>query len=236
MRLNFIFIILLSAISVSLLAQPSKDTTVILKIKSPKSVISVFPDDNELRINSKKEITIRNKGKNKIIKVELKGGTITGSDSLYTISASEGKIAILTIYTKTSDGKSKLALTKSYEITPPPIPIIYVNGVKCDSTIEKLTLAVVGQLKAFLPKEKIYIPIISFEMNMANPVTSKIDTLKAKDGFLTKEMRVAVYKKKKGSVVYFENIKCMLPDKSIVTIPVSRVFLIETPIYKFQTN
>jgi hypothetical protein len=202
---------------------------------SPKLTINVFPAKDELYIGLKNHIRIRvSKGFN-LSKVTLDGGTVTGKDSNYVASVKEGIHAILSIYVTGSDGAEKLGLTKTYKISQLPEPIIYIDGVKNDSAIIKTIIIAVGKLSAVIPKIERQLPILSFSMIYPNTDSLKMDTLISTNNNLTKEMKEAISKMKEGRLLYFDDIKCLMPDGSKYIAKPLQIYLIEgPPVYKLR--
>jgi len=205
------------------------DTTLLFKVVSPKLVITVLPVKAELYTGYKNPLKIRVSKGFKISKVVLDGGTITGKDSNYTAVVKEGLEAILSVYVTASDGAEKLGLTKSLKISALPEPIIYINGVKGDSAIIKTKVIAVGKLSAVLPKLERQLPIVSFEMIYANVDSGRMDTLRAKNNQLTKEMKTAISKMKEGRLLNFDKIICLMPDGSKYLAKPLQIYLIEGP-------
>ena len=230
MRLKSIIILLLLPLcffNMQVIAQT--DTTYTLKVVSPKLTITVFPNGGELFTRLKNPLKIRVSKGFKISKVVLDGGTITGKDSSYNATVKEGVHALLSVYVTTTKGTEKLGLTKTFKISQLPDPIIYINGVKGDSAIIKTKIIAVGRLSAILPKIGKPLPIISFDMIYANQDSARMDTLRAINSLLTKEMKVAISKMKEGHLLYFKNIKCLLPDGSVYIAKPLEIYLIEGP-------
>ncbi len=212
-----------------------KDTTYVFKVVSPKLNIAVLPDRDELFIGLQNKLKIRISKGFKISKVTLDGGTITGKDSSYCAIVKEGLHAILSVYVTGTNGTEKLGMTKSFKISQLPEPIIYINGVKRDSVIIKTKIIAVGKLSAVLPKLERRLPIISFDMIYANQDSARMDTLRAQNSLLTKEMKVAISKMKDGRLLYFENIKCLMPDGAVYVAKPLQIYLIEgPPLYKLN--
>jgi hypothetical protein len=228
-KISLIIILLLYFCSLNRQAKAQTDTTYIFKVVSPKLSITILPKSTDLYIGLKNLLRIRVSKGFIISRVLLDGGTITGKDSNYIAIVKEGLQAILSVYVTCPDSTEKLGLTKIFKIVSLPEPVIYINGVKNDSVIIKTKIIAVGRLSAKLPKIEKQLPIVSFDMIFANQDSLRMDTLHANNSALTKEMKTAISKMKEGRLLYFENIKCLLPDGSKYISKPMQIYLIDGP-------
>src|SRR4030065_2249707 len=96
---NISFIFLFLAFALKLNAQ--QDTIV---VKAVVTKVTVLPERTFLYLNEDNFFKIKYTGKNKLGRMELKGGTIDKKDSIYNFKASAGTSAILVVYEKLKNG------------------------------------------------------------------------------------------------------------------------------------
>lgn len=196
-------------------------------VKTAKSVITVLPATNILYVNEDNRITIRYKGKYKISKVQLLGGTIDKkNDSNYVLKVTTGVEAVLSVYEKLTNGTERLAMNKKYKIYSRPLPDVTLDGVKCDSVVDKFTVIASGRLYARSKYTREKYTIKSFTMEM--PGGGK-DTLNAEGNQMTQDMKIAVDKmpKGQGGMLIFRNIVCIMPNGEERKLATFRVYLSE---------
>ncbi len=205
-------------------ARAQQDTFV---VKTAKSVITVLPATNILYTNEDNRITIRYKSKHKMTKVQLLGGTVDKkTDSTFVLKVTTGVEAILSVYEKPANGAERLAMNKKYKIYSRPLPDITIDGVKCDSVVDKFTVIASGRLYARSKYTRDKYIIKSFTMEM--PGGGK-DTLNAEGNQMTQDMKIAVDKmpKGQGGMLIFRNIICIMPNGEERKLPTFRVYLSE---------
>jgi hypothetical protein len=222
-------IIIINLLPLLTWGQTDTVNTLVFKVSASKTKISVWPADSLLWIEKKNNLKIKIKGNKYPVVIKLEGGTISGKDSLYTAIVEEGVSALLNLWEKYPDGSSKLIYTKPYKIKKIPDPVVYVCGVKGDSAIDKRQLIFENKVYAYSDYYKSYIKIISFDMLFPNQ--ELMDTLSSFSNRFTPEMRNKIWQLNQGSVVYFENIKCKMPNQQIKKLSSIQIFIVETNKY-----
>ncbi|HET6992289.1 MAG TPA: hypothetical protein VFJ43_13230, partial [Bacteroidia bacterium] len=140
---KFIFIFLFLAFAIHAHAQ--LDTFV---VKSVVSKVTVYPERTFLYLNENNFFKIKYSGKNKLGRMELKGGTIDKkNDSIYNFKATTGVNAILVIYEKLKNGTEKIALTWNYKLFGREVPRVYLDGTPNDSVEDQLRVIALGRLQ-----------------------------------------------------------------------------------------
>lgn len=218
----FFFLLLLNG--ARLHAQTAVDT---FHVKTAKSTVSILPAGDILYINEDNKITVRYKGKYRIGKVQFLGGTADKkTDSTYVLKLTTGVEAVLTVYEKLPNGSTRLALNKKYKVYSRPLPEILLDGVKCDSVVDKFTVIASGRLYAHSKYTNDKYPITSFKLVIPG---QKLDTLSATGNQLTQDMKIAVDQmpKGQGGMLIFREIKCIMPNGVVKELPVFRVYLSE---------
>ncbi len=209
-------------------AQKDTSGTLVFKVRNGKNAYSVFPSDSTLFAEKDNVIKIKVRGK-RPYKVYFEGGVMTGSDSIFTIRADSAVSGLLTIK-ETHKNESKIAFTKPYKIFHIPLPYVMVSGVKADSVIDKQQLINVDKVMAYSGYYKMFLKVLSFDMIYAN--AGVFDTLSAETSHFTPEMKKHLYGLKSGSILYFENVKCVMRDGSARKLASIQIFINETDKYK----
>lgn len=198
------------------------------KVKS-KVVVTVLPGSDILYANEDNKIIVRYKGKNKVGKVDLLGGVAEKkNDSDYVLKVTGGVEAVLSVYEKMPNGTNRLALNKKYRIFSRPVPDVFIDGVKCDSVIDRFTLIASGRLHARSKFTRDKYIIKSFNLVIPG---AKMDTLSTIGNQLSQDMKIAIDKleKGKGGMLIIRDIKCEMPNGEEKTLPVFRVYIIDGP-------
>ncbi|TND09551.1 MAG: hypothetical protein FD123_1142 [Bacteroidetes bacterium] len=194
-----------------------------------KLVVTVLPSRDILYTNEDNKIIVRYTGKYSVGKVQLLGGTVDKkTDSTYVLKVTGGTEAVLSVYEKMQNGTMRLALNKKYKIFSRPVPNVYLDGVKCDSVIDRFTLIASGRLHARSKYTGDKYIIKSFNLVIPG---QKLDTLSAIGNQLTQDMKIAIdgLEKGKGGMLIFRDIKCEMPTGEEKTLPVFRVYIIDGP-------
>ena len=222
------FICILSFILVSL-AFFAQDTNTTIKIKKIKWKVLLSPSDSILWINKENQVKINVEG-GKNYCVNIKDGKIKCNENNYSIRVSTEGAAVLTIYEKLPNKKMKPLYTKLYQVKSIPDPVAYVCGVKNDSVIDKQQIIDDNELTAIHPFYNIKLPVLGFDVIFT--IGGKIDTLSSNSNHFTVDMRKRIYYLKSGSILYFENVYCGMPDGKIQKIKPFEIFVTETNRYK----
>lgn len=231
-RKSFFSLIPLFAFAFHLHAQ--QDT---IHVKAVTTKITVLPERTFLFLNENNFFKINYTGKNKLGRMELKGGTIDKKDSIYNFKATEGTSAILVIYEKLKNGTEKIALTWTYKLFGREVPRVTLDGVPNDSVEDKFSILALGKLRA---KQKygndVYV-ITSFKIYIRNG--NKFDTLSTKGSQLTKEMKQKIDSmdvRKNGGILMFENIKAIGPGGKEIDLPPLRIYMRDEKQLQFGTG
>jgi hypothetical protein len=110
-----ILLLVFTGLSAYLFGQTNKGKDLIFRVKTEKTSVKIFPDQAWIDAGIVQTITVRIKPAGRRIgKVTFTGGTITGKDSTYELTAGTGTEGILSVYEKTGAG-NKLILNKVYQ-------------------------------------------------------------------------------------------------------------------------
>lgn len=182
---------------------------------------TIFPSDNYLFIGSDNHIKITPSIKGVKFSCKITNGKITMlKDSTFVITNALPVNTLLSIYTKDVNGKEHLALTKIYNYVP--FPSVKISGVRSDSAITRLMLAVGAFYADFKGIGKV--PIRSFKMEMM--VGNQFVKDSSSTGQLTKKMLQYISTIKPGTILYFSDLKYKTSDGKYKTEPIYRVFII----------
>jgi hypothetical protein len=195
-------------------------------VKSLTTTVMITPNDSWFYVREDYPVKITFKGKNKMSRVELRGGTATKKDSLWMLRAETGGEAVLVVYEKLPNGKEQIAMSKSYKLYGRELPEVTVDFVKNDSVVDKLSLIALGKLRAKTKYGQQVFRVDSFCMYIRSP--KGFDTLYSKTGQMTKEMKVAVDAidvKKSGGMLIYDQIHATSPEGKDVELAPLRVFL-----------
>lgn len=196
-------------------------------VKSLNTTVSITPNDSWFYVREDYPVKITFKGKNKMSRVELKGGTATKKDSVWVLRAETGGEAVLVVYEKLPNGKEQVAMSKSYKLYGRELPEVTVDFVKNDSVVDKLSLIALGKLRAKTKYGQQAFRVDSFCMYIRN-TKGGMDTLYSKTGQMTPEMKHAVDAidvKKSGGMLIYDQIHATSPDGKDVELAPLRVFL-----------
>lgn len=203
--------------------QAQQDTIV---VKAVATKVTVFPERTFLYLNEDNFFKIKYVGKNKMGRMELKGGTIDKKDSIYNLKATTGTSAILVIYEKLKNGTEKIAFTWTYKLFGREVPRVTLDGVPNDSVEDKFTIIALGKLQCKQKYGNDKYVVTSFKLYIKNG--SKFDTLSAKGNQMTLEMKRKVDSmdvKKTGGILMFENIKAIGPGGKEIDLPPLRIYM-----------
>ncbi len=201
-----------------------------IKIKKTIWKISISPEtDSILWIDKKNELEVKVEGGNNYY-VEIRDGKIKNKENQYFIEVFTEGAATLTVYEKLPNKKMKPLYTKLFEVKRIPEPIPYVCGVKADSVIDKLQMVHDNVLTAFDSFNKKVLPVVGFEMIFS--FSGQSDTLKSYDNHFTLDMKRRIYYLTSGSILYFENVKCAMPDGKVKELKPFEIFVNDSDKYK----
>lgn len=223
-RIILIFAVLLCVFRV----HAQQDTFV---VKAVETKVTVIPERYFLYLNEDNFFKIRYQGKNKMSKVELRGGTVEKKDSLYNLKASSGVSAILVVYEKLKSGKEQIAYTRTYKLYARDVPQPYLDGVPNDSFIDKFTVIALGKVQAIQKYGKDNYVVTSFTVYFKNS-NGGFDTLKSDSYRFTPEMKKrvdAMDVKNKGGMLLIDDIKAKGPNGKEIDLPPLRVYLQDGP-------
>lgn len=222
-RLSVILLLLLSVF-----AKAQTGTTI--KIKKTIWKISISPEtDTILWIGKNNQLEIKVEGGSNY-HVEIRDGKIMNKGNQYFIEVFTEGAATLTVYEKLPNKKMKPLYTKLYEVKRIPEPTPYVCGVKADSVIDKLQMVHDNILTAFDSFNKKVLRIVGFEMIFS--FSGQSDTLTSCDNHFTFDMKRRIYYLTSGSILYFENVKCAMPDGKVKELKPFEIFVNDSDKYK----
>jgi len=220
---NKLLILLFSLVAGTMYVSAQTDTFV---VKNAATTISVVPNNSWFYLREDYAVKIKFSSKNKMSRVELKGGTVTLRDSVYILRAETGGEAVLVVYEKLKNGKEQVALSKTYKLFGRELPTVTVDGVPNDSVADQFTLIALGRLRAKTKFGNQVYQVDSFCMFFRNP--KGFDTLVSHTNQMTPEMKKrvdAIDVKKGGGVLIFERIHATSPEGKDVELPPLRIFL-----------
>ena len=203
-------------------------------VKAVETKVIVLPERSFIYLNEDNFFKIKYSGKNKMGRVELRGGTVEQKDSLYNLKATTGVSAILVVYEKLKNGKEQVAFTRTYKLFARDVPIVSLDGIVNDSFADKFTVIALGKLIAKQKYGTDTYVVTSFTMYFKNG--SKFDTLKAVGNKMTPEMKKrvdAMDVKHKGGMLLFDDIKAKGPGGKEIDLPPLRVYLQDGEKIKF---
>lgn len=195
-------------------------------VKNAATSVTIVPNDSWFYLKEDYAVKITFVSKNKLSRVELKGGTVTKKDSLYVLRAEAGAEAVLVVYEKLKNGKEQVALSKTYKLYGRLLPEVNIDGVPNDSVTTQLTLIALGRLHAKNKYNKEEYRVDSFCLYIRGPMGT--DTLWSKTNQMTPEMKKrvdAIDVKKSGGMLVFDEIHATSPQGKDVELPPLRVFL-----------
>lgn len=196
-------------------------------VKNAATTISIVPNASWFYLREDYAVKINYVSKNKLSRVELKGGTATLRDSMYILRAETGGEAVLVVYEKLKNGKEQVALSKTYKLYGRELPTVTIDNVPNDSVVDQFTLIALGKLRAKTKFGNQVFRVDSFTMYFRNP-KGGFDTLRSFTNQMTPEMKKrvdAIDVKKTGGMLMFENIHATSPEGKDVELPPLRVFL-----------
>lgn len=199
-------------------------------VKAVETKVTVIPERFFIYLNEDNLFKIKYEGKNKMSKVEFRGGTAEKKDSLYNLKATTGVSAILVVYEKLKSGKEQIAYTRTYKLYAREAPLVYLDGTPNDSFVDKFTVIALGKLMAKQKYGNDTYVITSFTMYFKNG--NKFDTLKVEGNKMSPEMKKRVDEmdvKKKGGMLLFDDIKAKGPGGKEMELPPLRVYLQDGP-------
>ncbi len=224
----FLFVFLGSVIQ----ANAQLDTFI---VKSLHSNVSVLPVKSFLFLKEDNLFKIKYVGKNKLGRMELRGGVIDKkNDSIYNFKAQTGVSAILVIYEKLKNGNEIIAFTYTYKLFGREMPHVRLDGIPNDSVIGVLTVIALGKLRAQAKYNKDIYTVTSFKLYVGSG--NLFDTLSTKGNQLSLDMKRLINKidvKTYGGALMFEEIKGLGPGGVEITFPPLKVFLMEEKISGF---
>lgn len=200
-----------------------------MKVKPVKSSVSILPSGDVLYLSEANTITIRYKGRNKLGKVELLGGTVEKApemgDSVFVLNVTTGVEAVLSVYEKMKDGKQQLLFNKKYKLFKRLLPDIYLEGTKNDSVADRNAVVMAGYLFGKMRTTGEMYTVESYKLLIEGK--GKLDTLSGTGIQLTSEIRNRINNlpQGKGTMLIFTDIVCRSPQGKAVTVPRLRIYL-----------
>lgn len=205
----------------------------VFTIKAKNTAITLSPEANVLYTGITKRFILQIPEGVEIDTITFTEGRLTLIDSVLSVKSTKGKMALLKIYIRATDGKRKLSLTKEFAVQKFQHPKPNLDGVDNDSVIHRMRVVVQGYLSVPLRSEpelkRISYPILSYEYYD----TQKNDTLPGKGNRLTYPMRDRIDEKQDGSVIEIRNITYLNGMDTFTIVQPLRVVLIDDKINKF---
>jgi hypothetical protein len=171
-------------------------------------------------------------GKKRVVKVFSDSIIISRvNQDLYSIKTPrKSKInkGMIRVHIKNEDGTIELGEVLIYTVVDPPVPQIYVGNIKADSLIDKRYLYDYAKLHAIC--EGYSVRLLSFDL--ITFTNGNKNQFHSTNNALTIPMKNHIQRLKVGSLIYFNNIKCKMPDGSLEVVESIRLFFDETNQYK----
>ena len=147
------------------------------------------------------------------IKISCSGCSISKKGDFYIAKPGNGKIATVSVSATTDDGATVKLAAEEFRIFPLPLPKPYFANQTFDKpTMKKGTAMSASQVLAKLGDSPLNVKytVTGFKIIVAKG--GKIAELTAKNGRLTKEMKAAIEKLPKGSVLTFVGVTAAGPS------------------------
>lgn len=211
----------------------SQDNVYVFKVKKPASMLDVSHKDTFLVKGKHYLVSIKMKeGKKRVVKVFSDSIYISRvKQDLYSVKVPRNsKISkgMIRVHIKNEDGTVELGEVLIYNIVEPPMPEIYVGNIKADSLIDKRYLYDYAKLNATC--EGFAVRLLSFDL--VTFTNGSKNEFHSSSNSLTIPMKNHIQRLNVGSMVYFNNIKCLMADGRIETVETIRLFFDETNKYK----
>jgi hypothetical protein len=223
---NYIFLLLFVFKTAVFFAQNKTNT---IKIRKEKWNVSVTSSDSIFWINRENIVTVNVTGGTNYC-INVKDAKIQFSKERYIVNVFNEGATTLTVYEKLPNKKLRTLYTKLYEVRHIPDPIAYVCGVKADSVIDKQQIINDNIVTAVHPFYHLQLPVVGFDLVFING--KQINRLTSTNNHFTINMRKLIYYVASGSIIYFENVYCAMPDGTIEKVPDFQIFVTETNKYK----
>ena len=138
------------------------------------------------------------------IKISCSGCSISKKGDFYIAKPGNGKIATVSVSATTDDGTTVKLAAEEFRIFPLPLPKPYFANQTFDKpTMKKGTAMSASQVLAKLGDSPLNVKYTVTGFKMIVSKGGKIAELKAKNGRLTNEMKAAIKKLPKGTVIDF---------------------------------
>ena len=222
---NFVTIIYISFFNLAYTQREIID----IKIDKNKSSIEVI-SDSSFYIEKKTLIKVNYKGDGRLNYVTNSEGKIRRiSKGFYEISFPQNttsKATVLKFYETTPRNKTRVLLTKAYQLRRITPPLITIGGVKNDSALNIEHLIKDNYVRSFDTVNNQILMTHSFTINFSGQ-----DSIRVKGNKIPISIKSKLYNIKEGETLTISNIYTILPDQSIYITKSSSVFLILTDQY-----
>lgn len=199
-----------------------------IKAKKTKWKIGVNSADSILWIGFENILTVNIEGGSNFL-VEIKDARWRVVENKYLVQVFAEGAVTFTVYEKLPNKKMRPVYTKIYEVKKIPDPIVYVCGVKKDSVIDKQQIIKDNILTAISSFYKKQLPVLGFDVIF--PFGEDGDTLTSANNQFTLDMKRRIHYLTPGSILYFDNVYCALPDGKIQKLKPFEIFIDETNKY-----
>ncbi len=216
-------IMILMLLATSLEAQNAS-----IKAKKTKWKIDVSSADSILWIGSENALTVNIEGENNFL-VEIKDARWRVAGNKYLVQVFAEGATTFTVYEKLPNKKMRSVYTKLYQVKKIPEPIVYVCGVKNDSVIDKQQIIQDDIVTAISPFYQKQLSVLGFDVIF--PFGEEVDTLTSTNNHFTLDMKRRIHYLTPGSILYFDNVYCALPDGKIQKLKPFQIFIDETNKY-----
>jgi hypothetical protein len=193
-----------------------------ITVKKTQWKISISSPDSILWINKQNIVDIKVEGANNYA-INIEGGTIHPYGNKYLVKVNKEGAATISVFEKLPANKKRVLFTKMYLVKTPPEPKVKVCGVAPDSVIDKHQLIAENSLIIFDEFEKQYLKVLGF--NLVFSKGGKTQKYESKNCHFTIDMRNKIHLLESGTLLYFENIYCLMPDNSVKKLSDFQLFI-----------
>lgn len=201
--------------------------TLVFKITKPESKIEVETADTIFKVGYKNIFTIKSKGDDKIVRVEVLNQKVRMLyPGLYEVTFDHPGVTFIKVHCKNNKGEDFIGALQKMDILPLPKVNLFLCDVKSDSALDIKHLIKIRHIQAKMKLNTFdYKPqVLSYQLVMQG------DTFKINGDMIPFSLKNRLYDLNPGDQIQILDAKVMLPNdvKSIVNVPYYNVFLINS--------
>ncbi len=204
-------------------------------VKAPDGMVKLSPETDELYKNINSRFKLICAAGVQLDSVYFNGGSAVLRDSQLVLKATKLQTALLKLYKKLPDGKSRLVLVKQFSVKTFREPAPNLDGVSNDSAIYSMKAVAQGFVNVPISTEealkRISYPVVSFRMESVQ--NGVMDTLSATGNKLTYAMKDKVDHLPDGSTLNITAIRYVVRGDTLTLSRTLRVYIINDKIQKF---